>query len=99
MSTHYVYENQAVPMADSVVFVQILDTSKLRHDSKSKMRQWENVARSIQGVIPIAGSRITDYRLFYGNREHFGSQGLKPKDLTNVIQSFLDFATTKRERQ
>lgn len=75
MWTHYIRDGQRVPMAGSVMFVHILDTSRLRVDATSKMRQWENLEHSIQRIIPIMGSGIIHYRLFYGDSAGFASQG------------------------
>ncbi len=49
-------------MADSVTFLQVLDVSKLR-DKTSKLRQFRNLEKSIQEVLPMKDSKITTYKL------------------------------------
>lgn len=71
-------------MGDSVLFIQILDTSKLKIDKTSKTRQWDKIEESIQNIIPVKGSKIDRYKLFYGNDSDFNV-----KALTDYIVDFL----------
>ena len=73
-----------VGMHDSVTFIQILDSSKLKAKT-SKFTQWENLEHSINNILPVKKSNITDYRLFYGDRSYFMNRE-KCSDLVVCIQ-------------
>lgn len=45
-------DDKAVGMDDAVLFIQILDTSKLIKGKTHKIKQWENLEKSIKDVIP-----------------------------------------------
>lgn len=92
VSQYFIHErkhNAAIPMADSVLFAQILDTSKLTKDKTAKEDQWRNIQRSIQGVIPIKGSRFDHYRLFFGDSRDFAANGAAKGSLMDCLRSFL----------
>jgi hypothetical protein len=63
LSRYYIYEDKVIPMAKDVLFIQVLDTVKLKPTS-SKIAQWKNIEEEIIKIIPIKGSAITRYRLF-----------------------------------
>jgi len=88
LARYYVHEtmnNGPVGMHDSVTFIQILDSSKLKADKTSKFTQWENLEHSINNILPVKESNITNYRLFFGNRSDF-MKGEKRSDLVVCIQ-------------
>lgn len=65
LARYYIHDNkrnEPVEMNDSVAFIQIVDTSKLKRNS-AKPRQWKALQRSIQSVLPVKNSKITMYRL------------------------------------
>lgn len=69
LSSHFIHEvqgNTPIGMGSSVVFIQIVDASKLK-DRTAKLLQFENLEKSIQGILPLRGSRIDKYRLFVWN--------------------------------
>lgn len=76
-------------MDDSVLFIQILDTSKLKKDKTSKIKQWKNIERSIRRIIPVESSKIDNYRIFYGDVSEFSVNGAKRKELIGCIRGFL----------
>lgn len=67
LSEAYIHEqgNGSVPMADTVFFIQVLDSSKLK-DRTAKMSQFRNLEQSIQRILPLAGSRVNRYKLYSG---------------------------------
>ena len=81
---HKSENNKCISMADSVLFIQILDTSKLKIDKTSKTRQWEKIEASIKNIIPARWSKIDHYKLFSGNCYDF-----KSSTLTEYIVNFL----------
>lgn len=92
LSQYFIHErkhNPPIPMADSVLFVQILDTSKLSKDKTAKENQWRNIERSMQAVIPIKGSNFDHYRLFFGDSHDFGANGAAKGTLVDYLRSFL----------
>lgn len=59
LSTHYIYRNTPpAPMAESVLFIQILDRSKLKEGTK-KIEQWENIEKLIQNMISFRNTKIS----------------------------------------
>ena len=77
LTNYYIHSsNHDVPigMHNSVIFIQIVDTSKLKEDKTSKYEQWENLERSINNIIPLKDSKIKQYRLFYGDEFYFADR-------------------------
>lgn len=65
LSRYYIHDerqNEPVDMDNSVTFIQVVDTSKLKQGS-AKTRQWKLLEKSIQSILPLANSKITSYRL------------------------------------
>ena len=91
LSSHFIHEKWGAPIeiGDSVLFIQVLDTSKLRLDKSSKMEQWNKLEQSIRRVLPLRDGRISCYRMFQGDAKEFGSSSEKTKALLTCIQSFL----------
>ena len=73
-----------IGMDESVLFVQFLDTSKLKMDKTSKIEQWDNISNSIQGIIPVGNSKINSYKIFSGDVETFDG-----KSLVDSIKEYL----------
>ena len=57
-------KDKPIGMDDSVFFIQIVDTSKLKKDMTSKIQQFKYIEESIQKILPIKNSRIDKYKLF-----------------------------------
>ena len=91
LSSHFIHEKWGAPveMGDSVLFIQVLDTSKLNLDKTSKTEQWSRVEKSIRGVLPIMGSSICCYRMFQGDTKDFALGSEKTEGLIACIRSFL----------
>jgi hypothetical protein len=92
LSSHFIHKtgkSKPIGMDDSVLFIQILDTSKLKKDKTSKIGQWKNIEESIQNIIPVKGSRITDYKLLFGDSAEFGTKGKERKKLIGCIRKTL----------
>jgi hypothetical protein len=93
LSSHFIHEKWSTPveMGDSVLFIQVLGTSRLKLDKTSKMGQWTRIEKSIRSVLPIMGSRICCYRMFQGDTKEFAPGSEKIKALGACIQSFLAY--------
>lgn len=89
LSSHYIYGNAPpVPMGESVLFIQILDTSKLKHGTK-KIDQWETIEKLVQRTIPIKDSKIRQYKIAPGDQNQFVSTARTGRRLTRQIKEFL----------
>ena len=82
-------KNTRIGMSGSVLFIQVLDTSRLNKEKTSKIQQWCNIERSIQDVIPIKGSRVDHYRLVHGDTHDFAPGQAERKELIDCIGVFL----------
>lgn len=91
-SSYFIHESknkEPKSMSDSVLFIHILDKSKLKEDKTSKIRQGENIEKSIGDIIPISGSKIDNYRLFYEDIDDYDKDGDKRQELVSYIEEFL----------
>lgn len=90
VANYYIHEyqnNKPIPMDDSVLFIQILDTTKIKKGETSKIDQWKNIEKSIQDIIPVEGSMIDYYKIFYGDNLDFsGEPGV---EFTTHIKDYL----------
>jgi len=87
LAAYYIYRDKKVcGMDKSVLFIQIVDTSKLKKDKTKKAKQWGNIEKAIKHIIPVKKSRIDKYKLFYGNVADFGPNGEKRDKLINYIR-------------
>jgi len=75
-------------MDNSVLFIQILDTSGIKKNKTAKISQWENIEKSIKNIIPVKNSKIKEYKLFYGDVSEFGVNGKKRTELLIAFKSF-----------
>lgn len=76
-------------MGDNVSFIQVLDTSKLKKDKTSKIKQCQNLAESIGSIIPIRGSKIVKYKIFSRDASEFEKDPQKRNELINYIKGAL----------
>lgn len=60
-------------MGESVAFIQILSKEKLKKERTSKFDQGENIKKAINSILPIKGSKITEYELLCGNKAEFSA--------------------------
>jgi len=90
LATHYIHSGKKYGMAETVLFIQILNTSKLKSRT-SKEKQWENIKKSINEIIDALSSKIKikRYNLFFGNKDEFGEKSPKSKELKDCIINFL----------
>jgi hypothetical protein len=90
LSSYYIHDsenNTPVGMSDSVLFIQILNTSQLK-EKTSKIKQWENLEKSIKNILPI--DKIRKYKLLYGNVSDFkNKKGNKCAELITYIKEAL----------
>ena len=66
LSCYYIHESEAnkpVEKADSVLFIQIVDTSKLVKNKTAKYTQWKALEKSINQILPIKDGKIMSYKL------------------------------------
>jgi hypothetical protein len=66
LATHFIHDSRtesAIPYADEVLFVQVLDGSKCLKQGTRKDSQAELIERHIREMLPIRG--ITEYRVSF----------------------------------
>lgn len=71
LASHFIHDKHgvtAIPKDVRLVFFQFVDTTRLKAKSV-KRKQWENIERSIQSILPLGG--IIEYRLFCGDTAEF----------------------------
>lgn len=89
LSHFFIHKSHGIiPMDSNVLFVQILDDSKLE-DISSKPKQWENIEKEICRILPVHNSPIKMYKIIGGNKETFQGAGKKGVELVNTINAFL----------
>ncbi len=93
LSSYFIHKTKndvPIGVGDSVAFIQILDTSKLKEDETSKINQGKNIEKSITNTLPIKGSKIKKYKLLYGNASEFKTRnGKKRAELLSYITESL----------
>ena len=77
IATHFIHDSQsgfALPYSNRVLFIQVLDGSKILKQGTRKDLQGELIERQIRSILPLKESSISDYRLFYvrGIDDHVG---------------------------
>jgi len=89
---YFIHESEVdapIGMSDSVLFIQILNRSRLK-PATAKPDQGENLQESIRKILPIKGSKITEYRLLYASLSDFeDKKGSKCTKLISCIQDAL----------
>jgi len=92
LSRYFIHESEnSIPigMSDSVSFIQILNTARLKAGA-AKIEQWENLEKSIMNILPIEGSRIRRYKLIHGNVSDFeGRRNNSCVELISCIKEAL----------
>jgi len=70
LSRFYIHEKVGgtIGMADSVFFVQVLDSKKLKAGSV-KRKQFMSLEEDIQKILPLKDGRVTLYKLFTGTSD------------------------------
>ena len=104
LSSYFIHESEndiPLGMSDSVSFIQILNTARLKAGA-AKPNQWQNLQKSIMDTLPIKGSRIREYKLLYGNLSDFkGRHRNKCVELITYIKDALkrtELPTTRHRR-
>ena len=91
LSRYYIQEsegNKRIEMDDEVTFIQIMDVASLDEERTKKFRQWMNLRESIRATLPVKGSNITNYGLFYGTVSDFKDIDYS-KELVDFIQKAI----------
>lgn len=92
LSSYYIHEskeNIPIGMDDSVLFIQILDTSTIKKEKTAKIEQWRNIEKSIQNIIPLKNSKIDNYKLIFGDISEFKNNREKRNELIDCVMEFL----------
>lgn len=90
LASYYITRNnKAYGMDKSLLFIQILDMSKIKKDKTSKIGQWMNIEKAIKDILPIKNSNIDNYKLIYGDISDFGFKGKRKDELIGCLRSYL----------
>lgn len=90
LSSYYIdKKNKVFPMDNSVLFIQILDTSKLNEDKTSKLIKWANVEQAIKDILPIKDRNLDHYKIFFGDVSDFGLNGKRRNELIAHLKDYL----------
>jgi hypothetical protein len=68
IATHFIHDSRpesALPYGKCVLFVQVLDGSKCLKPGTQKDKQGRLIEEKIRSILPLKGSSITDYRMFF----------------------------------
>lgn len=89
VSRFYVHDSMgdAMKLGEGVVFMQFVDSSKLKRGRSSKAGQWANIGDSIRAVVPLKGSGVTRYDLYDVDVESVKTD--KRQELKNKILGLI----------
>ncbi len=73
-----------VEFDDPTVFVQVLDTASMKAEETAKFRQFDALTSTIDSLLPLTGSRVAQYKLFYGAEADF--RGKLGENLVDYLQ-------------
>ena len=68
LATHFIHDSRkeaALPYAERVLFVEVLDATKCLSPGGCKDAQGQVIEQEIRSLLPMKKSRISDYRLFF----------------------------------
>ena len=68
LATHYIHDSRpepAMPYAEDVLFIQVLDGSMCIKSGTRKDTQAKVIEEQIRGMLPLKEGSITEYRLFF----------------------------------
>lgn len=90
LSKWHLHDNKNISLLNSpsILFIQIVNSSLIKNNS-SKIKQWDNLKRELNNILPIGQSKINKYRLFYMNLEDFKHQNKIVGELINCIRNHI----------
>jgi hypothetical protein len=90
LATHFIRDTppEAIPFAEKVLFVQVLDGSKSHMGSLQKRNQAVMVKKRIQSMLSLMGSSISNYELFL-------PIGISDKNELSAIRDCIGHAITE----
>ncbi len=92
LSSYFIHKttnDSYIPMSDSVLFIQIVDTSKLNEEKTSKIEQWKNIEKSINDSSLVGVDKVKRYKLYFGKVDDF-----KETIETKLISCISEFLTS-----
>jgi hypothetical protein len=91
LSSHFIHRTQndvPIGMGNSVSFIQILDTSRLKEHKIAKLSQWQYIENSIKSIVPVKNSKINHYKIFFGDISSLGEENRR-KEIIDHIRKAL----------
>ncbi len=96
MSRYFIHDRKSyrpIPFHRQAAFVQICDPTSLQGQTRtSKPEQWRKIENSVRAILPLPGSRITQYTLLWGDTYDFGYHGEKRQLLLGTVREGLGLA-------
>jgi hypothetical protein len=89
MCSYYIEgsKDKPIEMDENLAFVQVLDTSNVKKVGTSKLGQWQNIEKSINGILPKLKGKVSKYKIFHGNKTDF--EGKEKARLLRFIEEYL----------
>ena len=89
LAESYSHRNHGrIPMCGSVLFVQVLDSSRLKPNS-AKLQQWGNLTRSLKRQLPLRRGSVTRYYSIQTSARALTQGSADASQLLDVIRSHL----------
>jgi len=91
LTRYYIHEsedNKPKQMDDEVTCIQVMNASKLNREQTKKFNQWKNIEQSVRAILPVTGSNVTNYGLFYGTASDFEDDDYS-KELVDFIKKAI----------
>ena len=71
LSQFYIYDSERYPIDDSVMFIQILDSSKLKESKTRKLEQFKYLEKAINEILPLRNDNQITYCIFAMSQNDF----------------------------
>jgi hypothetical protein len=95
MATHFIHHKIApdgITKHDKVLFIQVIDSSKLKENGYRK-KQWEEIRKLLENIVNNKSLKdITQYEMFIGKGSEFKSDSKSElgNKLTACVKKFLN---------
>ena len=71
-----------------LLFIQVLDTSRINLEEGQKSGQWDRVEAILKGQAEKWLGRKAQYRLLWGRQDDFGAGGKESEKLLNLVKEW-----------
>ena len=85
LSKFYIYGSESYPLDDSLMFIQVVDKSKLKEGKTRKLEQFCYLENAIREILPSKTNRRIEYHLFPMGHNDFE---VPMKEIVDTINKF-----------